>query len=325
MAPKANLADWSTSYSQYLARSAALSARTLSLYQLALDRISQGKLRPTIFQDHFPVFAAAYAPEFSRQLSAVASRFLSELVGLGASFAQQPNAAAPEPEIVPPRFDESNPARWYEELAEYAGKLNARALRAYRTQLDRVAAGETTPSEVQQDATERMSGQLPDFMQSMTQAYFDFLNGLNDVRSKYEGTYFQGLLATAKQEDSDAPMSLDLTGPIGSTVAASLAVTNTSGQRAQIIHQVFDVRRVDGVGPSVIPDVAFAPETLELEPDEEGTLTLSLQLDLATYDVDALYTGKLRLAGASEVPLELKLRILATDGTLHPANSEPPV
>jgi hypothetical protein len=325
MAGKTHAADWSTSYSQYLARSAAISARTLNLYQLALARISQGKLPPTIFQDHFPAFATAHTPEFSRQLSVVASRFLSELVRLGASFAQQPNAAASEPEIVPPRFDESNPARWYEELAEYAGKLNARALRAYRTQLDRVAAGETTPSEVQQDATERMSGQLPDFMQSMTQAYFDFLNGLNDVRSKYEGTYFQGLLATAKQEDSDAPMSLDLTGPIGSTVAASLAVTNTSGQRAQIIHQVFDVRRVDGVGPSVIPDVAFAPETLELEPDEEGTLTLSLQLDLATYDVDALYTGKLRLAGASEVPLELKLRILATDGTLHPTNSEPPV
>ncbi|MBV9672642.1 MAG: hypothetical protein JO076_07430 [Verrucomicrobia bacterium] len=323
MTTKTNPADWSTSYSQYLARSAALSARTLNLYQLALERISQGKLPPTIFQDHFPAFAAAHTAGFSRSLSTVASRFLSNLVHLGVSFAK-PDSATPEPEIIPPRFDESNPARWYEELAEYAGQLNACALKAYRTQLDRVAAGQTTPSEVQQEATERMSGQLPDFMQSMTRAYFDFLNGLNDIRSNYEETYFQGVLAKAK-EDSEAPAALALTGPLGSTVTASISVTNTSDQRARILPQIFDVRRVDGVGPSVIPDVVFAPETLELDSDEEGTLSPSLQLDPAKYDVDALYAGKLHLVGASEVPLELELRILATTGAPHPANSEPPV
>ena len=60
---------------------------------------------------------------------------------------------------------------------------------------------------------------------------------------------------------------------------------------------------MDGVGPSLIPDVAFAPETLELGPDEEGTLSLSLRLDPASYDAGALYAGKLHLAGASEVPI----------------------
>jgi hypothetical protein len=325
MAPKTNSADWSISYSQYLARSAALSARTLNLYQLALERISQGKLPPTIFQDHFPGFAAAHTTEFSKRFSVVASRFLSDLVRLGASFAKQPNSAAPEPEIIPPRFEDSDPARWYEELSAYAGRLNARGIKAYRAQLDRVAAGETTPSEVQQDATEQMSRDLPEYMQSMTQLYFDLLNGLNDVRSMYEESYFQGLLAAAKQEASEGPVALTLAGPVGSTVAASLSVTNTTGQRARIVHQVFDIRRVDGVGPSLIPEVLFAPETFELGPDEEGTLSLSLQLDPARYDVDALYSGKLHLAGASEVPLELELRILAVTDTAHRANSQPPV
>jgi hypothetical protein len=325
MAPKTNFSDWSTSYSQYLARSAALSARALSHYQLVLEGISQGSLRPTIFQDHFPAFASAYAAEFSNQLSTVSSRFLSELVRLGTGFPKQPNSDQQEPEIVPPRFDESNPARWYEELAEYVGRLSSRALKAYRSQLDRVAAGEMTPSEVQQDATERMSQQLPDYMQSMTKVYFDFLNGLNDIRSDYEEAYFQGLLASGKQEDAEATAALTLTGSLGSIVTASLSVTNTSGQRARISHQIFDVRRVDGVGPSLIPEVTFAPEILELEPDEEGTLRVSLQLDPARYDADALYAGKLQLAGASEVPLELELRILATVATPHPDNNEPPV
>jgi hypothetical protein len=325
MEPKANFADWSTSYSQYMARSAALSARTLNLYQLALERISQGKLPATIFQDHFPAFAAAYAAEFSKRLSAVTSRFLSDSVRLGASFGRQANSAAPEPEIVPPRFEESNPARWYEELSAYAGQLNARAVKAYRTQLDRVAAGETTPSEVQQNATEQMSRHLPEFMQAMTQLYFDLLNGLNDVRSMYEETYFQGLLNAARQEESEAPVALTLAGPAGSTVAASLSVTNTTGQRARIVHQIVDMRRVDGVGPSLIPEVAFAPETFELGPDEEGTLSLSLQLDPARYDVDALYAGKLHLMGGSEVPIELELRVLAVTDPSHRADSQPPV
>lgn len=324
MKPETNSADWSTSYSQYLTRSAALSARTLNLYQLSLERISQGKLPPTIFQDHFPAFAAAHSAEFSKRLSAVTSRFLSDLVRLGASFAQQSKSARPEPEIVPPRFDASNSSRWYQELAEYAGQLNARAVKAYRAQLERVAAGEATPSEVQQEAKEQMTRDLPGFMESMTHAYFEFLNGLSDVRSAFEDTYFQGLLSAAKHDGSDAPISLTLAGPLGTTAWASLAVTNATGQPSRILHQVFDVRRVDGVGPSLMPELAFTPKTFELAPEEEGTLSLSLQLDPASYDADALYAGKLHLAGGSEVPLEVELRILATSGAAHPPNSPHP-
>jgi len=321
MASETASSDWSTSYSQYLARSAALSARTLNLYQLALERIAQGRLPPTVFQDHFPPFAAAHAAEFSKRLSEVASRFLSELVRSGTSFGQQQNSAAPEAEIVPPRFDPSNPARWYEELASYAGQLNARALKAYRAQLDRVAAGEITPSEVQQEATERMSQHLPGSLQLMTHAYFGFLNGLNDVRSAYEETYFRGLLAAANDNENDPPVALTLTAPSGTTAVASLSVTNTTGQRAQILHTVLDARRVDGAGPSLIPDIAFVPKTLELGPDEEATLSLSLKLDPASYDADAPYAGKLHLTGGSEVPLEVALRILATGGGPPCANT----
>jgi len=315
MAPEMNSTDWSTSYSQYLARSAALSARTLNLYQLALERVSQGKLPPTIFQDHFPTFAVAHGAEFTNRFADVGSRFLSELVRVGCSFSQQPpdaGAAATERESLPPQFDASNAARWYEQIEEYAGELNARAIRAYRAQLDRVAAGETTPSEVQQHTSEQMAQQLPGYMQRIKRLYFDLLNGLNDVRSAYEETYFRGLLASAKPDDSDAPVTLTLTGPADTTPAASLSVTNTTGQRTRIGHQIVDVRRVDGAGPSLVPAIAFVPETLELGPGEEGTLTISLRLDPEQYDSDVLYTGALYLTGGSDVPLAVELRILAT-------------
>ncbi len=308
-------ADWSTLYSHYLARSAAISARTLNLYQLALERVSQGKLPPTIFQDHFSAFALAHGAEFSNRFAEVGSRFLSDLVRLGSSYSMQPSdsgAAAPEPETVPPRFDPSNPTRWYEEIAEYSGRLNARAIKAYRAQLDRVAAGEETPSEVQQQTTERMEEELPGYMERLTKLYFDLLNGLNDVRSAYEETYFHGLLSNARPDHREARVTLTLSGPAGSTAAAALSITNTTEQRTQISHQMADVRRVDGAGPSFVPAVKIVPETIELDPKEEGTLTVSLGLDPEKYDTDAVYTGALYLTGGADVPLEVELRILAT-------------
>jgi hypothetical protein len=175
-----------------------------------------------------------------------------------------------------------------------------------------VAAGETTPSEVQQHTAEQIAKQLFGYMQLLTQLYFDLLNGLSDVRSAYEETYFRELLATAKPEEGEGTVTLTLAGPAGATVAACLSVTNTTGQRTRIRHQIVDVRRVDGSGPSLVPAIAFAPETLELAPDEEGTLTLSLQLNPEHYDTGVLYTGPLYLNGGCDVPLEVELRILAT-------------
>src|SRR6267142_117287 len=315
MAPDMKSTDWSTSYSQYLARSAALSARTLNLYQMTLEHVSQGKLPPTVFQDHFPSFAFTHGAEFADRFAEVGSRFLSDLVRLGSGFSQQASDRAEEREPSPPHFDTSDPARWYEQVAEYAGKLNARAVRAYRSQLDRVAAGETTPSEVQQQTAEQMAQQLPGYMQLMTQLYFNLLNGLNEVRSEYEETYFRSLLADAKSDDTGATVTLTLAGPVGATSAASLSVTNAIAHRTRIGRQILDVRRVDGVGPSIVPELAFVPETLELDPEEEGTLTISLRLNPKQYDPDALYRGALLLTGGSDVPLQVELRILATAGT----------
>jgi hypothetical protein len=290
---------------------------------LALERVAQGKLPPTIFQDHFPSFAVTHGAEFTNRFAEVGSRFLGNLVRLGSSFPQQAggtDTAETGPEISPPQFDASNPARWYEQVAEYAGQLNARAVKAYRSQLDRVAAGATTPSEVQQQTAEHMAQGLPNYMQRMTQIYFGLLNELNEVRAAYEEAYFRGVLATAKSDSSDPAVTLTLSGAAGTTAIVSLAVTNTTGQRTRIGHEVSDVRRVDGVGPSFIPAIVFAPEDLEIDSEEEGTLGISLTLDPQKYDVDRWYSGALLLTGGSDVPLRVELRILATSAGSHTSN-----
>lgn len=316
MSPEMNPSDWSTSYSQFLAQSAALSARTLRLYQLALEYVSQGKLPSSVFQDYFPSFVVAHGAQFTQRLSEVGSRFLSDLVRLGSRFSQQATETnGNQHDIIPPQFDAANPARWYEQIAEYAGQLNARAVKAYRSQLDRVASGELTPSEVQQQTAQQMAQQMPSYMQMMTQLYFDLLYGLNEVRSAYEESYFRGLLARATSEPGDATAVLTLTGLADTIATASLSVTNTTAQRTLIGYQIRDVRRGDGVGPSVIPAITFSPKSLDLQPGEEGTLTLSLQLDPKQYDPDMLYRGVLLLTGSSDVPVEIELRIVVVTST----------
>ena len=311
MTAEHNPGDWSTSYSHYLTRSAALSARTLKLYLETLERISQGRLTPTVFQDHFPRFAQAHAAEYSARLAETGARFLSELVRIGASLGQRNGAEAPEPEVIPPRFDASNPVRWFEQLAEYAGQLNARAVRMYRAQLDSVASGEATPSEVQQNTSDYLARQLPEYLQRLTHVYFDLLNGWNDVRARYEENYFRSVLGEVRTEESEPPAALTLSGRSGETVSASVAVTNTAVERTRIGWRVTDVRRTDGVGKAFVPGVTIFPETLELEPEEEGTLTLSLLLDPSQYDPGALYTGMLYVTGSAGFQVEVQLRILA--------------
>jgi hypothetical protein len=184
-------------------------------------------------------------------------------------------------------------------------------LRVYREQLDRVAAGEITPGEVQEHTSDYLARQMPGYLEQLTRLYFDLLNGLNDVRARYEETYFRGVLGETSSEETEPPAALTLAGPSGETVSASLAVTNTAVGRTQIGWTLTDVRRTDGIGKAFVPAVTVFPENLELGPGEEGTLTLSLQLDPSRYDPGALYTGTFYLTGSAGFQVEVQLRILA--------------
>lgn len=306
-------ADWSASYSRYLARSAAQSAKTLKFYQEAMECISQGKLAPTVFQEHFPRFAQARGVQYASRLSELGARFLSGLVRIGGGNIDLRGQGEPagvfEPDIQSPRFEPSDPARWFQQLAEYAGQLNARALKAYRVQLDRVASGEVTPGQVQQTTSDYLANQLPLYLQHAAQLYLDLLNGINEIRASYEEDYFRSILATASGREIDPPVVLNLTGPHGGTASASLTVANTTPERSSIQCTVTDVRRADGQGPAFTPQIAIVPGELILESGEEGTLQLSIQLDGSDYDADTLHVGSLYIAGQGDLHVEVKLRI----------------
>jgi hypothetical protein len=295
-----------------LSRAAAQAAATLNLYQQALLLVSQGKLEPTAFQNELPAFVQSHGAEYSNGLSNVGAKFLSRLVEINAAHSRQASAGEEEstpPE--PPQFDAAHPERWFERFAEYAGKLNNRALKAYRSQLEEVAAGEKSPAEVQQRTLNDFTKAMPGLMQQITQVYFDLLNDLNDVRSTYEQQYFSRVLALARKAERGSAVSLRLSGPLGETAFVSLSVANTTGEKVSVHFKHTDARRMDGVGPAFTPELAVTPGLLELAPESEETILLSVRLVPEQFDEGHPYACILYIDGGMALRVEVHLQIVA--------------
>jgi hypothetical protein len=314
-------ADWSTSYSQLLSRAAAQAATTLNLYQQALLLVSQGKLQPSAFQNELPAFIQSRGMDYANGLSELGAKFLSRLVEMSAAHARRTSASDEESEPpVPPNFDPAYPARWFEQYAEYAGKLNNRALKAYRTQLDQVAAGDASPAEVQQRTLNDLTHRMPELLQQMTQLYFDLLTGLGDMRSTYEQQYFSRVLALAQKPERAPGVSLQLSGPLGETAFVSLTVSNTTPDKVTVHFKHTDARRTDGVGPAFTPQLAVTPDVLELPAAAEHKILVSVRLLPEQFEEGHPYTCVLYIDGGSALRVEARLFIVAT-AAAHAASS----
>jgi acyl-CoA-binding protein len=284
----------------------------LKLYQQALECISQRRLPATIFQEYFPSFVQRYGAIYADRLGRLGAEFLGNITELNRYDLHRSAGVDGRDKVQPPIFDASNPTRWFEQYAEYAGKLNAQALKAYRRQLDQVAAGESTAEDVQKKTQEQMAEQLPGFLQRVGELYFDLIKDLDELRSDYEENYLGGILALAGGRESEPVNFVTLNGPLGGVAFASFTVTNTTGHRTPIRYIATEIRRMDGVGAAFAPKVAITPEVLELGPGEEATISFSLQLEADRYDAEAPYIGFLYITGDGDLRVEMQLRVVAT-------------
>ncbi len=297
-------------------RSASQSAKSTSLYQKIMECVSRGQLAPTAFRDRLPTFVQTRGTDYANRLAEINTRFFSEMVQLNTTYSHElvdlvwPGVNVPP--VTPPAFDAADPIRWFQQLTEYASQLNAAALTAYQSLLERVSAGQVPPSRVQDASAEYLNQRLPEYLRRLSTLYFDLLNQLNDLRSGYEEDFLTGVLATAKPQDQEMPVALNLVAPVGGMTSASLSLTNTQDQPAIIRGSVTDIRRADGVGPAFAPKGGLAPEALELRPGEEASMILSLRLDEGDYVPDVLYVGAVHITRPGEPRVEVPLRVTAT-------------
>jgi hypothetical protein len=316
-------AKWFTAYTDYLKRAAEQSASTIDLYQQVTDRVVRGELAPTATQEMLAAFVQTRGTAYSDQLVQLNMRLFSEMVRISTAYARElGQAVLPEAAVAPappPAFDAADPAGWFQQLSDYFRELSASIAAAYRAVLDRVAAGEVAPSQIEENATGHLQRRLPEYLGDLGRLYLDLLNGLTDLRVRSEQEFLSGVLERADEASAPRPFELTLSAPLGETATASLSIANTRDQLARIRCQVADVRRADGVGPAFVPDVTFAPEGPELAPGEEVSLVLTVRLDERRYDPDALYVGTLQITGHGEPRLEVPLQITATKPLTTPS------
>jgi len=311
--PDGSEPNWSGLYARFLSGSLANAQRTLRLYQQTLESVASGRLPATVFQEYYPRFVQRHGALYSERLRAVCAAFMGRFAELNKRNAAYADAGAVAEQVPPPIFEPETPERWFEQYAEYAGRLNAEALKAYRRQLDQVAGGELSPEDVQQKVAGDMSRRLPFYMRDAGQLYLHLMQELDALRGDYEDAYLSGILALAEESASEPVTAVALQAPAGGAAFQSFTISNTTRTRMAVRYVATEVRRMDGVGPAFAPKVQITPELLELEPGEESTVTLSLQLDADRYEVGVPYIGFLYVTGADDRRVELQLRIVATD------------
>jgi hypothetical protein len=308
--------EWLTAYTDYLKRAADQTSSTIELYQQVTDRIVSGELAPTATQDLLGSFVQSRGTAYSDQLAQLNMRFFSEMVRISTAYAHElGHALLPEAPVppVPPPFDAADPAGWFQQLGDYSQELSASIASAYQALVDRAAAGDVGPSQVQEAAAGYLQRRLPQYLSDLGKLYFELLNGLTDLRVQSEQEFLAGVIDRANGANGSQAFELALTGPVGGTVTATIAIANTRDERARIRVDLTDARRADGVGPAFVPKVTIEPEDLELAPGEELTLVLTLELAEGDYEPGVLYVGGLQITGHGEPRLEVPLRIAAVE------------
>ena len=313
---------WSAWYAQYVARVGEQSQRTGNLYNEVSNAVARGELAPTAMQDMLGAFYQARGSAYSERLAELTMRFFSRLVETAAAYSKEmTEAVMPGVPAAPPlpKLDPSNTNAWFRQITDYSHSLSTHIATSYKAFLDRVAAGQIQTDSLKRVASEYLERRFPEYLQQLGRLYFDLLSDLNDLRAAGEQDFLSGTLATGRSNAAVA-LALNLTGPAGSVASATLSIANTRAQPATIRYRFTDVRRADGIGPSLAPRFSVTPAQLDLAPSEEASLTLALALDEADYEPNALYVGALHITGHGEPRLEVPLRIMLVPSAPAPGD-----
>ena len=287
--------EWAVECVQLLVRAAARSERSFALSQEVLDRVSRGCLPPAAPGDALAEPGRTRGVAYAGELALLNARFLAGLAQAAAGDSDGRPRLAAEPEA---------PAAWFQQIADEAMTRMSEALTAYVSHVGRAAAGETS-------AASPHPQPWPDIGR-VARSTFDLLNDLTDLRARYQEEYLRSVLAAGDGWESVTPFVVELAAAAGDVATASVALQNTNEDRIVVRGMVPYVRRADGVGPAFAPRLGVEPDGFALEPGGEAMMRLSLTLDAAAYEPDALYVGTLQVTREPGSRLDVPLRIVAT-------------
>ena len=325
------VAAWSARYREYLERSMARAGRAQDLNRELIKRVATGQLAPWTLESQLNTFAATRAASYSERIANITMAFLAGLIQIGSTYSYElvqavlPGAVS-EPEVVAPDFEPAKSADWFRDLTVFAAGENARVTAMLRMVMDKVAAGELAPADVEQVSSMFHTEHVPGSTGRLVELYLDLLTRLEEVHTSFSEEYLRTVMGPAPSEAAHPDRAAEVDAPLGEATSIRFAVTNTDLEPAVVACTLSGIRRADGVGPAFDPVVNVTPGRLELAPGAEATVELTIHADADHFQLGALYEGVFQVASATRTLLELPLRIrvMAPEPVSGPPDPPPP-
>lgn len=309
-------ADWGPRVQRVTDDARDFYARALRRYNELLRRVSSGELPADEVQRQFRDYLQQQAPASTQTLVASSVALLAGLLYLEAQYRDAlvdglvPADTPPPPPPDPATID---PATWYQTVSRYAAELGARAQARNQRLVERVATGQVSAADVQQQGRRYLEQSAPHLLGEVMALGVGFVEQMQRASASVaDGLYDQLLGPEAGEAPApEPPICLDLQGPAGSIVSTTLVFENARGVPAAITCRVSDFTARAG-GARFAAPLEVAPARLALAPGQRGEIGVRLALTTPPFTPGDDYAATLVVDGIGDSPRVVQILARAT-------------
>lgn len=297
-------ADWGVEFRELAAEAGQASARSLSRYHELLDRVARGELDPDRIQKAFQEYLQEHATTSTQHLVELGVSLLAGLLYVEAKYHDTLlDGLLPADGPIPPPPSPSNLdlVNWFQALSAYATEQSARGVARHQALVERVAAGEISSAQVQEQGRRFLAAHAPAFLGEVMALGLGFVGGLQRSSASLTDGLYDRVLGSenARPAAPEPPICVDLRGPTGSVRAASIVVENTRAEAADVVCLVSEFAPRAG-GRRFLSNLEIAPARFVLAAGEPRDISLRLTLDPALFAPGVDYVATLQISGAGD-------------------------
>jgi len=315
--------DVALSIPDFAAKATENYARFVAQAQEFLAKVYRGEVAPAALQQQLPEFLQERGSAYYLELQQICFQFFRSLMDLSATYGDDffrgllpdmPSSDA-QPFVAVPQ-DLHDWTHLGQKFSSHVVDQNGRTLLRYQHLLRKIASGELSTVTVQEYSREFSNGRNPEYARKVADANAQFFDGLLRLNQHIIDDLFKYLDPEPNSSSRDGrsleTLTMELTGPSGSTVSASLMVENKQPGACDVSCSVSDFRSPDGSGPTFRAAVAIEPLDLRLLPEETRTVSVRLALDPNLFAIGRTYMATLIVKGQSEQDILVFLTARAT-------------
>jgi hypothetical protein len=296
--------EWGRRFQELSAEAATMYARGLRRYDELLQRVAAGELQPEDVQARFRQYLQEHGTTSTRELVELSVGLLSGLLYVEAKYREALlDGLLPSdgPLPPPPSSSHIDLTNWFQTLAKYATEQSVRGLARHQQLVERVASGEISPAQMQEQGRRFVEARAPQFVDEVMSLGLEFVGRLQrSSMNVTEGVYDRILGPEAAASTAvDSPVVVDLRGPIQTTVTSTIEVENTRSEIANVVCSVSEFIPRSG-GQPFTGRVEVTPARFMLQPGGSHDVQLSVTLDDRVFRADEDYFAILRIAGARD-------------------------